>query len=68
MVLIFNDTVSLKISWTNFTPTRAITYTYINYKYSALPRRISINIALKVGIFPEAEGLGKYSLPGVQYY
>ena len=28
---------------------------YIYYKYSTLPRGISINIALKVGIFPEAE-------------
>ena len=37
--------------------------TYIYYKYSTLPRGISINIALKVGIFPEAEGRGKYSLP-----
>ena len=26
-----------------------------------------INIALKVGIFPEAEGRGKYSLPRAQY-
>ena len=31
-----------------------------NYKYSTLPRGISINIAPKVGIFPEAEGRGKY--------
>ena len=37
-------------------------------KYSTLPRGISINIAPKVGIFPEAEGRGKYSLPRVQYY
>ena len=29
MVLIFNSTVSCEISGTNFTPTRAITYTYI---------------------------------------
>ena len=36
-----------------------------NYKYSTLPRGISINIALKVGIFPEAEGRGKYSLPRI---
>ena len=28
-----------------------------NYKYSTLPRGISINIAPKVGLFPEAEGL-----------
>ena len=41
---------------------------YIYYKYSTLPRGISINIAPKVGIFPEAEGRGKYSLPRVQYY
>ena len=40
----------------------------IYYKYSTLPRGISINIASKVGIFPEAEGRGKYSLPRVQYY
>ena len=37
-------------------------------KYSTLLRGISINIAPKVGIFPEAEGRGKYSLPRVQYY
>ena len=41
---------------------------YIYYKYSTLPRGISINIAPKVGIFPEAEGRGKYSLPREQYY
>ena len=39
-----------------------------NYKYSTLPRGVLINIATKVGIFPEAEGRGKYSLPWVQYY
>ena len=39
-----------------------------NYKYSTLPRGISNNIAPKVGIFPEAEGRGKYSLLRVQYY
>ena len=34
MVLIFNSTVSSEISGTNFTPTRAITYTYIYiYRY-----------------------------------
>ena len=33
---------------------------YIYYKYSSFPRGISINIAPKVGIFPEAEGRGKY--------
>ena len=38
------------------------------YKYSTLPRGISINVAPKVGMFPEAEGRGKYSLPRVQYY
>ena len=41
---------------------------YIYYKYSTLPRGITINIAPKVGTFPEAEGRGKYSLPRVQYY
>ena len=41
---------------------------YIYYKYSTLPRGISINIAPKVGIFPEAKGRGNYSLPRVQYY
>ena len=41
---------------------------YIYYKHSTLLRGISINIALKVGIFPEAEGRGKYSLPRMQYY
>ena len=39
----------------------------VYYKYSTLPRGISINIAPKVGIFPEAKGRGKYSLPRVQY-
>ena len=43
-------------------------YIYIYYKYSTHPHGISINIAPKVGIFPEAEGRGKYSLPRVQYY
>ena len=33
------------------------------YKHSTPPRGISMNIAYKVGIFPEAEGRGKYSLP-----
>ena len=41
---------------------------YIYYKYSTLPLGISINIAPKVGIFREAEGRGKNSLPRVQYY
>ena len=41
---------------------------YIYYKYSTPPPGISINIAPKVGIFPEAESRGKYSLPRVQYY
>ena len=36
-------------------------------KYSTLPRGISVYIAPKVGIFSEAEGRGKYSLPSVQY-
>ena len=44
------------------------TYIYIFFKYSTLPRGISINIAPKVGTFPEAEGRGKYSLTWVQYY
>ena len=39
----------------------------INYKYSTLPRGISLYIALNVGIFPEAGGRGKYSLSRVQY-
>ena len=39
----------------------------IYYEYSTLSRGISINVAPKVGIFPEAEGRGKYSLPRVQY-
>ena len=43
-------------------------YVYIYYKYSTLPRGISINIAPKVGIFPKAEGRVEYSLPRVQYY
>ena len=30
-------------------------FVYIYYKYSTLPHGISINIAPKVGIFPEAE-------------
>ena len=37
-------------------------------KYSTIPCGILINIATKVGIFLEAEGRGKYSLPRVQYY
>ena len=32
---------------------------HIYYKYSTLPRGISINIVPKVGIFPNAEGRGK---------
>ena len=32
----------------------------ISSKYSTLPRGILINIAPKVGIFPEAECRGKY--------
>ena len=39
----------------------------IHCKYSTLPRGISIHIAPKVEIFPEAEGRVKYSLPRVQY-
>ena len=38
-----------------------------NTKYSTLPRGISVYIEPKVGIFLEAEGRGKYSLPRVQY-
>ena len=44
-----------------------VLYKCIYYKYSTLPRGIAINIAPKVGIFPEPEGWGKYSLPRVQY-
>ena len=40
---------------------------YIYYKYSTLLRGILVYIALKVGIFPEAGGRGKYSLLRVQY-
>ena len=47
---------------------RDFRYVHIYYKYSTLPCGISINIVIKVGIFPEAEGRGKYSLPRVQYY
>ena len=36
-------------------------------KYSTLPSGISAYIVPKVGIFPEAGGRGKYSLPRVQY-
>ena len=36
-------------------------------KYSTLPSGISVYIVPKVGIFPEAGGRGKYSLPRVQY-
>ena len=36
-------------------------------KYSTLPSGISGYIVPKVGIFPEAGGRGKYSLPRVQY-
>ena len=40
---------------------------YICYKCSTFPRRISIHIAPKVGIFPKVEGRGKYLLPKVIY-
>ena len=36
-------------------------------EHSTLPRGISVYIEPKVGIFSEAEGRGKYSLPRVQY-
>ena len=39
----------------------------IHTKYSTLPSGISVYIVPKVGIFPEAGGRGKYSLPRVQY-
>ena len=42
-------------------------YIYIYYKCSTLLHGISIHIAPKVGIFSEAEGRGKYSLPRVQH-
>ena len=42
---------------------RHIIYT----KYSTLPSGISVYIVLKVGIFPEAGGRGKYYLQRVQY-
>ena len=45
-----------------------VRYRCMCYKYSTLPRGILINIAGKLGIFPEAEGRGKYSLPKVLYY
>ena len=41
--------------------------TYIYYKYSTLPRGISVFIAPKVGIFLEAGGLRKYSLPDIYF-
>ena len=44
-----------------------IVYIYIYTKYSTLPSGISVYIVPKVGIFPEAGGRGKYSLPRVQY-
>ena len=44
-----------------------VIYIYIYTKYSTLPRGISVYIESKVGIFSEAEGRGKYSLPRVQY-
>ena len=40
---------------------------HIYTKYSTLPSGISAYIVPKVGIFPEAGGRGKYSLPRVQY-
>ena len=40
---------------------------YIFYEYSTFACGISIYVALKVGMFPEAEGQGKYSLLTVQY-
>ena len=44
---------------------RGYIYIYIYTKYSTLPS--GIYIVPKVGIFPEAGGRGKYSLPRVQY-
>ena len=40
---------------------------HIYHKYSTLPHGISADIAPKVGIFSEAGGRGKYSLPRMQY-
>ena len=40
---------------------------HIYAKYSTLPSGISVYSVPKVGIFPEAGGQGKYSLPRVQY-
>ena len=38
-----------------------------SYIDSTIPHGIPIRIALKVGIFPEAEGRGKHLLLKVQY-
>ena len=52
-------------------PTQLIWHTRhtdnIYTKYSTLPSGISVYIVPKDGIFPEAGGRGKYSLPRVQY-
>ena len=40
-------------------------YIYIYTNYSTLPRGILVYIEPKVGMFSEAEGRGKYSLPRV---
>ena len=52
---------SLRVIRTKFTRTIIIIYT----KYSTLPSGISEYIVPKLGIFLEAGGLGKYSLPRV---
>ena len=52
---------------TTLTPTGVNILGRIYTKYSTLPRGISVYIEPKVGIFSEAEGQGKYSLPRVQY-
>ena len=45
-----------------------LTYDRHTYtKYSTLPHGISVYIELKVGMFSEVEGRGKYSLLRVQY-
>ena len=59
----FGPRISAYAFWTTTDIHTDIHYT----KYSTLPSGISAYIVPKVGIFTEAGGRGKYSLPRVQY-
>ena len=49
-VLIFNSTVSREVSGTNYTPTRAITYTYIYIYVCIYVSRIPLNLTKSVSL------------------